>query len=81
MKISFHQLEECQWMNDKSIVCSFETQRFGYMQVGFDEGGVWELKNEPSLHNFTPAQQEYIERTLAIVHRLVFEAPAHETFK
>lgn len=83
MRVSFHQLEEYENTPgiDVSVLCSFKTQSHGFLQVGFDGEKTIEYDNEPSLYNYTDAEREYIERTLAIVYRLVFEAPAHERFK
>lgn len=78
--VNFHQVEEYELREhgatgERSVVCSFKTRRFGYLQVGFDEGGVYELTNEPDLNMFRRADKNYIESALAIAWRMVFESP------
>lgn len=79
--VEFHRLEGYELREhgrptSGSVLCSFETERFGYLQVGFDEGGVYQLDQEPDLNMFTQAQQDYIECALAIAWRMVFDTPA-----
>ena len=79
--INFHRVEEYELReqgptNERSVVCSFKTNRFGYLQIGFDEGGLYELTNEPDLNMFRGADKNYIESALAIAWRMIFESPA-----
>ncbi len=79
--VEFHQLEEYECKehgptNERSVLCTFYTKRFGYLQIGFDEGGVYQLDQEPDLYMFTDSEKNYIENCLAIAWRIVFDAPA-----
>lgn len=80
-RVNFHKLED--YDGDCSIpfvVCSFETDRFGYYQVKYRKlNGEFKIKlfkNEPDINVFSKKEQKYIERCLAIVWRMVFDAPA-----
>lgn len=79
--LTFHRLETYELRedgptNERSVICSFKTTRFGYLQIGFNEGGLYELSNEPDLNMFRGADERYIESALAIAWRMVFDAPA-----
>lgn len=79
--VTFHRVEEYEVRkqgptNERSVVCSFKTNRFGYLQVGFDEGGIYELTNEPDLNMFRGADKKFIENSMAIAWRMIFDAPA-----
>lgn len=81
--VTFHQVEEY-WLSEErppetngyGVICSFETQRFGYLQIGVDEGEIYELKNEPDLNMFTKSDNQYIKNVAEIVWRMVFDVPA-----
>jgi len=79
--INFHQVEEYELRehgatNERSVICSFKTRRFGYLQVGYDEGGIYELTNEPDLNMFRNSDKKYIESAAAIAWRMIFDTPA-----
>lgn len=59
------------------VVCSFETNRFGYYQVQYsNEDGLTQLGQEPSLDMFTSKQIYKIRKICAIVYRMVYDVPA-----
>lgn len=80
--VTFHRVED--YTDDdnhiryeKSIVCSFETERFGYLQIQYNEdAGVVELPNEPDLHMLRKEDRKYVENAVAIAWRMFFDAPA-----
>jgi len=76
-RVTFHQVEKLFNKHTKQGVrCSFETERFGYLQVSFDENGIKELKNEPNLHMLRKEDRKYVENSMAIAWRMIYEAPA-----
>lgn len=81
--VKFHQLEEyndgttiLDISHEPSVLCTYKTKRFGYLQVIGYEDRIAELDSEPSLHMLTDRDRKYIERTLRIAWRMVYEAPA-----
>lgn len=61
--------------NERRVRCSFKTDRFGYLQIGWDEGGTYEFLNEPDLNMLPKEDQKYVKHVCAIVWRLVFDGP------
>jgi hypothetical protein len=59
--------------DEEMVVCMFDTERFGYLQVGIDDGGIKQFSSEPSLFMFTDKEQEYIKSVLHIVWRMLFD--------
>jgi hypothetical protein len=89
--IEFHRLEEHDYDKVRpkpSIICSFETERFGYVQVRMrrmqdkyqgDVINTWKfetLAQEPDLNMFTDKQIHRMEKLTRIVWRMVYDAPA-----
>lgn len=85
--IEFHRLEEYDegpLESAPKVICSFNTDRFGYVQVKLSyrklkSGGGWKfesLLNEPDMNMFTAGDTRYIRRTLHIIWRMVYEVPA-----
>lgn len=75
-RIESYELQEHGPTSERSIICSFNTQRHGFLQIAFDEGGMYQLKNEPDLNMFRDSDRKYIENSLAIAWRMVFDTPA-----
>lgn len=80
--VKFHRVEDCvdddnHIRYEKSIICSFKTERFGYLQLQYDEkNGVVELPNEPDLEMLRKQDRKYVENAVAIAWRMIFDAPA-----
>lgn len=86
----FHRLEEHDYgtRGRTSIVCTFKTERFGYLQTRMTrkqakyQGEVvdqWKfetLEQEPDLNMFTEGDIHYMEKVARIVWRIVYDAPA-----
>ncbi len=83
----FHRIEDASLtqgplhMDKRTIICSFETDRFGYVQIEYKrfEDGTTKLStppNEPDLRMFTEKKHLEFKCICAIVFRLVFETPA-----
>lgn len=83
-EISLHRLEEYGEAIDKdnkAVLCSVNTKRFGYLQVEYKniENGGWKLSTppqEPDLNMLTSKQTKRVELICAIVYRLTFDVPA-----
>jgi hypothetical protein len=73
-RLEKYELREDGPSNERAVICSFSTRRFGYFQIGYDEGGVQEFMNEPDLNVFKKSDREYIKRVLAIVWKIVFDS-------
>lgn len=79
LRVEFYQVEDYSsryTAEPRRLVCSFDTERFGYLQVGFNGSDVFELSNEPDLNMFRGRDRKYIESTLAIAWRMVFDVPS-----
>lgn len=76
--IEYHRLEEYNGthLNNPMIICSFETDRFGYFQIKYSKGKLKQLTDEPSIKMFSEADQLYIWHICAIVYRMVYDVPA-----
>lgn len=88
----FHRLEEHDYdkvRSNLSVTCSFETDRFGYVQVRLTRMGkrypkgetiyTWKFKTldqEPDLNMLTDEQHLYMEQICRIVWRMVYDTPA-----
>lgn len=87
----FHRLEEYNYDEVRSnlaIVCSFKTERFGYVQVQMKRTqdkyhgeliNNWKfetLAQEPDLNMFTESNIHHMEIVTRIVWRLVYDTPA-----
>lgn len=87
MDISLYRLESYEFAeegntNERKVICSFETNRYGYLQIGFDEGGLFQLKNEPDVYSLSDNERKYITSVCAIAWRMVFETGGYyERFK
>lgn len=74
---------------EDSIMCSFETDRFGYVVVKlkkYEKGWKFStIENEPDLIMFTDRDVAKMEQISRIVWRMIHDAPAmkgrFETFK
>lgn len=89
-EIEFHRLEDYDYSKDYdlSVVCSFKTERFGYLQVRMKrtqnkyQGEVinnWKfetLKNEPDFNMFSKGYVRELEKKTRIVWRMVYDTPA-----
>ncbi len=79
--VQFHRVEDYELRenggaNVRSLVCSFETQRFGYLQIGYTDDGLFEIPSEPDLNMFRQADKRFIESAVAIAWRMVFDVSA-----
>lgn len=89
--IEFHRLEEHDFdkvRSNPAIICSFNTERFGYVQVRMkrmqdkyqgDVINTWKfetLEQEPDLNMFTKKQIHRMEKMTRIVWRMVYDVPA-----
>lgn len=70
--IEFHRLEQY-FIDGRDVICSFDTGRAGYLQVGFDGNSIYELNQEPDLHILTVTERLFISSISAIVWRMVFD--------
>lgn len=89
-KPTFHRLEEHDYnkvRTNHAIICSFSTERFGYVQVRMkrmqdkyqgDVINTWKfetLAQEPDLNMFTKKQIHRMEKMTRIVWRMVYDSP------
>lgn len=80
----FHRLEEYGIdinSTKKAIICSFKTERFGYLQTELTVGEDrhWTLKtlrNEPDLNMFTNSDIAELQLKSLVIWRMVYDAPA-----
>lgn len=75
--VEFHRLEmyelpEQSIYNDSmSIICSFDTDRFGYYQIELGDDGLYHLTDEPPINVFTEEQQRKIKLHVVVVWMLL----------
>lgn len=75
VNVEFHRVEE---YGPEYNICSFNTNRFGIVQVEADFGSEdsWWMKTqtpsiEPDLNMFRDRERVYIDQIVMIIHRLI----------
>jgi hypothetical protein len=82
MAPTLHRLEEYNNSQNSNpmVICSFETSRFGYLQVQLSQlNEAWKfesLRNEPDLQMFKTSDIHEMECISRIVWRMVYDTPA-----
>lgn len=79
----FHRLEtfdDAGYDDIPGIICSFKTDRFGYLQVRMTKNNdSWKFKtlpSEPDLNMFTTSDVNELKAKTRLIWRMVYDTPA-----